>query len=44
MPVSPSEAAHNHGVMLQAISEGSNAYPKPGGVTYAYGTAGFRMK
>lgn len=44
MPASSTEAAHAYGVMLKAIEEGSNAYPKPGGVTYSYGTAGFRMK
>lgn len=44
MAVDPQEAAKSHGKMMTAIAEGSDAYPKPAGVTFAYGTAGFRMK
>ncbi|KAK4685783.1 phosphoacetylglucosamine mutase, partial [Tremellales sp. Uapishka_1] len=37
-----SNPAHEHAVRLNAISEASDAYPKPEGVTFSYGTAGFR--
>lgn len=44
MAANPQETAKSHGKMMTAIAEGSDAYPKPGGVTFSYGTAGFRMK
>lgn len=44
MAADPQETTKNHGKVMSAIAEGSDAYPKPAGVTFAYGTAGFRMK
>ncbi|KAL7424909.1 hypothetical protein Q5752_000596 [Cryptotrichosporon argae] len=35
-------AAHEHGVLLQSLEAAADKYPKPEGVTYGYGTAGFR--
>ncbi|WVN86981.1 uncharacterized protein L203_102156 [Cryptococcus depauperatus CBS 7841] len=36
------KAAHEHAVLLKAIAHGAGQYPKPQGVNYTYGTAGFR--
>ncbi|WVQ96205.1 hypothetical protein IAU59_003308 [Kwoniella sp. CBS 9459] len=42
MASSPTKAAHEHAVLLNAIAEGAKQYPKPEQVNYTYGTAGFR--
>ncbi|KAK8849470.1 hypothetical protein IAR55_004803 [Kwoniella newhampshirensis] len=42
MSTEPGKAAHEHAVLLNAIADGANEYPKPEQVTYTYGTAGFR--
>lgn len=38
------EAQDAWATLTPAIYQASNEYPKPEGLTYAYGTAGFRMK
>ncbi|EIW71736.1 hypothetical protein TREMEDRAFT_28226 [Tremella mesenterica DSM 1558] len=42
MAISSTSAAHAHAVLLNSLTEASNLYPKEEGVTYSYGTAGFR--
>jgi phosphoacetylglucosamine mutase len=42
MAESPVKAAHEHAVLLSALTEAANEYPKPEGLKYSYGTAGFR--
>jgi len=39
---SPTKAAHEHAVLLTSLQKAADKYPKPEGVTYTYGTAGFR--
>ena len=41
-PDDPATAAHEHAVFLKALEVAADKYPKPTGVTYSYGTAGFR--
>lgn len=42
MTASPTKAAHDHATLLTSLTTASNEYPKPEGVTFSYGTAGFR--
>ncbi|WVR08283.1 hypothetical protein IAU60_005330 [Kwoniella sp. DSM 27419] len=42
MSTAPTKAAHDHAALLNAITQGANKYPKPEGVNFTYGTAGFR--
>lgn len=38
----PQHAAHNHALLMEAITKAAGKYPKPEDVNYTYGTAGFR--
>jgi len=40
----PQETQDAWAALSPKIQEASAEYPKPEGLTYAYGTAGFRMK
>ena len=42
MSTSPVKAAHDHAKLLTSLEEAANVYPKPDGLTFTYGTAGFR--
>ncbi|KAI9632946.1 putative phosphoacetylglucosamine mutase [Dioszegia hungarica] len=41
-PADPKKSAHEHAVFLSALQKAADAYPKPQGVKFSYGTAGFR--
>ena len=42
MSTSPVKAVHDHAALLTSLEKAANEYPKPDGVTFTYGTAGFR--
>ena len=42
MSTSPVKAAPDHAVLLESLEKAADEYPKPEGVTFTYGTAGFR--
>jgi phosphoacetylglucosamine mutase len=41
-PADPKKNAHEYAVFLAAIQKAADPYPKPQGVKFSYGTAGFR--
>lgn len=41
-PTDPAKAAQSHAALLDSLKRGADEYPKPEGVRFSYGTAGFR--
>lgn len=38
----PKKYAHEHAAFIEAMTKAADLYPKPQGVKFSYGTAGFR--